>query len=120
MPSESDRSKRANFALALFLVGFCLAMASTAAASSRHLLGVPWWGDPGGCYYGANWKCWVYSHTADQGRTSCAVVDEYFDPGHTGPFGYKRAAAEDIANIAVGEGYQWAGGDLRNAPSCRT
>lgn len=110
MTAERDRSRRANFALALFLVGFCLAMASTAAASSRHLFGVPWWGDPGGCYYGPNWKCWVYSHSADQGRTSCAAVDEYFDPGHVGPFGYKRSAAIDIANIAVGEGYQWAGG----------
>jgi hypothetical protein len=38
------------------------------------------------------------------------VVDLGFDPGHVGRFGYTRAAAADIANIAVGEGYQWAGG----------
>jgi cell wall-associated NlpC family hydrolase len=56
----------------------------------------------------------VYSHTADQGRTSCAVVDVGYDPGHVGPFGYTRAAATDIANIAVGEGYQWAGGCYDN------
>src|SRR6266513_5867976 len=104
MSAERDTSKRANFALALFLVGFCLAMASTAAASSNRTQGVPWWGDPQGCYYGPpNSKCWVYSHPADQGKTSCAVVDEYYDPGHADPFGYTRSAATDIANIAVGE-----------------
>jgi hypothetical protein len=110
MSTGRNRSKRANFAGLLFLVAFCLVIASTAAASTRRVQGVPSWGDPGGCYYGAKSKCWVYSHTADQGSTSCAVVDEYYDPGHIGPSGYKRSAAANIANIAVGEGYQWAGG----------
>ena len=103
-------SRRATFALGLLLVGLCLMMASTAGAGSKRAKSVPWWGDPGGCYYGANSKCWVYSHPADQGHTSCQVLDIGADPGHIGPFGYTRAAASDIANIAVGEGYQWAGG----------
>jgi hypothetical protein len=103
-------SKRANFAFALLLVALSLVTAGTAMAAGRHAFGIPWWGDPGGCYYGPNWKCWVYNHPVDQGRTSCAVVDEYYDPGHVGPFGYKRSAAADVANIAIGEGYQWAGG----------
>lgn len=110
MSARKDRSKRANFALVLFLVGFCLAMVSTAAASTRRTQGVPSWGDPGGCYYGPNWKCWVYSHPADQNRTSCAVVDIGYNPGSVGPFGYTRAAATDVANTAMQEGYQWAGG----------
>ena len=42
------------------------------------------------------------------------MVDISFDPGHVGPFGYKRAAAAGIADIAVGEGYQWAGGCYDN------
>jgi hypothetical protein len=103
-------SKRANFASALLLLGLSLVIACTASASSRRVQGVPWWGDPQGCYWGANYKCWVYNHTSDQGRTSCAAVDEYYDPGHVGPFGYTRSAAAGIANIAIGEGYQWAGG----------
>ncbi len=119
MSAGRDRWKRANFARVLFLVGLCLAIASTAAASSRRAQGVPSWGDPGGCYYGAKSKCWVYSHPADQGQTTCQAVDEYYDPGHVDPFGYTRAAATEIANIAVGEGYQWAGGGLTNSPSCR-
>ncbi len=102
--------RRANFAFLLVLVGFCLVIAASATASSNRAQGVPEWGDPQGCYYGANSKCWVYSHSSDQGRTACAAVDIGFDPGHVGPFGYTRAAATDIANIAVGEGYQWAGG----------
>jgi hypothetical protein len=110
MSSRTGRLKRANFARVLFLVGFCLAMASTAAASSRRAQGVPWWGDPQGCYYGANSKCWVYSHPADQGRTSCSAVDISYNPGKVGPFGYKRSAAANVANIAMQEGYQWAGG----------
>ena len=103
-------SKRANFAFGALLVGLCLVIASGATAGQRHVQGVPDWGNPGGCYYGANAKCWVYSHTADQGRTSCLVVDVGYDPGHTGPFGLKRSNGAEIANIAVGEGYQWAGG----------
>lgn len=102
------RSLGAKLAFVLFLGAVGLAAASTASA------GVPGWGNPGGCYYGANSKCWVYSHPSDQGRTSCAVVDIAFDPGHIGPFGYTRAAATDIANIAVNEGYQWAGGCYDN------
>ena len=89
--------------------------ASTAGAGSRRAQSVPAWGDPGNCYYGPpNTKCWVYSHAADAGRTSCAVVDASYDPGHVGPYGYTRAAATDIANIANGEGYQWAGGCYDN------
>ena len=107
-------SKRANFAFALLLVAFTLVVACTASASTRHALGVPSWGDPGGCYWSPITKCWVYSHLSDQGRTSCAVVDEYYDPGHVGPFGYRRSAAADVANIAMGEGYQWAGGCYNN------
>ncbi len=104
-------SKRATFALGLLLVGLCLMTASTAGAGSSRAKDAPWWGDPGSCYYGPpNTKCWVYSHAADQGRTSCQVVDIGYDPGHVGPFGYKRAAAAGIADIAVGEGYQWSGG----------
>jgi len=102
------------FLLALVLAGVCLATASGAGAGSRRLASVPEWGNPGSCYYGANSKCWVYSHAADQGRTACAVVDIGWDPGHVGPFGYTRAAATDVANIAVGEGYQWAGGCYDN------
>ncbi len=89
-------------------------LASTAAGSSSRASGVPWWGDPQGCYYGANWKCWVYSHSSDQGRTTCLTADISYDPGHVGPFGYTRSAATDIANIAVGEGYQWSGGCYDN------
>src|SRR5438876_903803 len=107
-------SRRANFAFALLLLGFSLVIVASATASSKRIMGVPEWGDPQGCIYGANWKCWVYSHTSDQGRTSCAVVDVGYDPGHVGPFGYTRSAATDIANIAVGEGYQWAGGCYDN------
>lgn len=107
-------SKRANFAFALALVGFSLVIACTASAGIHRAKSVPWWGDPQGCYYGPNWKCWVYNHSADQGRTSCAAVDVSYDPGHTGPFGYKRAAAADVANIAMEEGYQWAGGCYDN------
>jgi len=103
-------SGRANFAFVLSLVAFSLMIACTATAGIRRVQGVPPWGNPGGCYYGPNWKCWVYSHPSDQARSSCAVVDEYYDPGHVGPFGYKRSAAADIANVALGEGYQWAGG----------
>jgi len=103
-------SKRANFALAALLVGFSLVIAATAMAGNRQSKAVPDWGDPQGCYYGPNWKCWVYSHTSDQGHTSCQVVDISYDPGHTGPFGLKRANGAEIADIAVGEGYQWAGG----------
>jgi hypothetical protein len=104
------KPKRAGLALALAAAGLCLVLVATAGASVRRSLGIPDWGDPGGCYSGPNWTCWVYSHGSDQGRTSCRVVDIGFDPGHVGPFGYKREAATDIANIAVGEGYQWAGG----------
>ena len=107
-------SGRANFAFVLLLLGFSLVIASSAAGGIRRAQGVPWWGDPGGCYYGVNSKCWVYNHSSDQGRTSCAVVDEYFNPGHVGPFGYTRSAAVDVANIAMGEGYQWAGGCYDN------
>ena len=108
-------SKRATFALGLLLIGLCLMTVSTAGAGSRQVKGVPWWGDPGGCYYGPpNTKCWVYLHTADQGRTSCQVVDIGYDPGHVGPFGYTRSAAAAIADIAVGEGYQWSGGCYDN------
>jgi hypothetical protein len=85
-----------------------LVMAAGAAA------GIPGWGNPGGCYYGASSKCWVYSHTSDQGRSSCQVVDVDYDPGHTGPNSYTRSAATGIANIAVNEGYQWAGGCYDN------
>jgi hypothetical protein len=107
-------SKRANFAFAALLVAFSLVVAATATAGNRHVTSVPSWGDPGGCYFGPNWKCWVYSHSADQGRTSCQVVDSSYDPGHVGPFGLKRANAAEIANIAIGEGYQWAGGCYDN------
>jgi hypothetical protein len=107
-------SRRANFGFALLLVGFSLVIACAATASSRRADSVPDWGNPQGCYYGANWKCWVYNHATDQGRTSCAVVDISYDPGHVGSFGYKRAAAADIANIALNEGYQWAGGCYDN------
>lgn len=107
-------SKRANFGLALLLLGLSLVTAVSASAGVRRAASVPPWGDPGGCYYGANWKCWVYSHPADVGRTACQVVDLGFDPGHIGPFNYTRPAAADIANIAVGEGYQWAGGCYDN------
>src|SRR5438046_5396536 len=107
-------SRRANFAFALLVLGFSLVIAASATAGIRRASGVPWWGDPQGCLYGANWKCWVYNHPSDQGRTSCAVVDEYYDPGHVGPFGYTRSAAADVANIAMGEGYQWAGGCYDN------
>jgi len=103
-------AKRANFALALLLVAFGLVIACTATAGTRRAQGVPDWGNPGGCYWSPNTRCWVYSHSGDQGRTSCAVVDISYDPGHVGPFGYRRSAAADVANIAVGEGYQWAGG----------
>lgn len=103
-------SRRVNLAFALLFAGVSLVVSSTSAAGNRRAQSVPYWGDPQGCYYGANWKCWVYSHSADQGRTSCAVVDVSYDPGHVGPFGYTRSAATDIANVAVGEGYQWAGG----------
>ena len=91
-----------------------LSLATQAGAGSRRSQGVPGWGNPGGCYYGANSKCWVYSHPADQGRTSCQVLDISADPGHTGPNTYTRSAATGIANIAVGEGYQWAGGCYDN------
>lgn len=84
--------------------------ASTAAAATSRARGVPSWGSPGGCYYGVSSKCWVYSHPSDQGRTSCQVVDEYYDPGHANAGAYTRTDATDIANVAVGEGYQWAGG----------
>jgi hypothetical protein len=114
MSTKSDKSKRGNFLSVVLLVGFCLAIASTAAATSRRTQGVPWWGDPQGCYYGPNWKCWVYSHPADQGRTSCSVVDISYNPGSVGPFGYTRSGASDIANIAMQEGYQWAGGCYDN------
>jgi hypothetical protein len=107
-------SKRMSLALVLTLAGLCLLLAAIAGASNRRVQSVPSWGDPGSCYYGANTKCWVYSHASDQGRTSCLVADVDYDPGHVGPFGYKRAAAADIANIAVGEGYQWAGGCYDN------
>jgi hypothetical protein len=115
-------SKRANFAFALALLGFALVIACIASAANRRVKSVPDWGNPGACYYGATWKCWVYNHPSDQGRTSCAVVDISYDPGHVGPFGYRRAAATDIANIAVEEGYQWAGGcynddDTDNRPN---
>lgn len=103
-------SRRVTFVAALLLLGCSLVMGATASAGTRRTKSVPSWGNPGGCYYGANSKCWVYSHSSDQGRTSCSVVDIGYNPGHVGPFGYKRAAAADIANIAVGEGYQWAGG----------
>ena len=103
-------SKRANFAFGALLVALCFVTASGATAGERRAQGVPDWGNPGGCYYGANAKCWVYSHTADQGRTSCLAIDIGYDPGHTGPFGLKRSNGAEIANIAVGEGYQWAGG----------
>jgi hypothetical protein len=103
-------SKRANFGFAILLVGFCLVIASGATAGQLRSQGIPDWGNPGGCYYGPNWMCWVYSHPADQGRTSCYVADITFDPGHTGPFGLKRSNGAEIANIAIGEGYQWAGG----------
>ena len=108
-------SKGANFAFAALLVAFSLVIAATATAGNQRVRSVPSWGDPGGCYYGPpNSKCWVYSHTADQGRTSCQVVDIGYDPGHIGPFGLKRANAAEIANIAIGEGYQWAGGCYDN------
>ena len=97
-----------------------LSLATQAGAGSRRSQDIPGWGNPGGCYYGANSKCWVYSHPADQGRTSCQVLDISADPGHTGPNTVTRSSATEIANIAVGEGYQWAGEGLRNAPSCRT
>src|SRR5579872_4873544 len=102
------RSRSASVVLVLFLVAVGLAAASTAGAQ------VPAWGNPGQCYYGGNSKCWVYSHAMDQGLTSCAVVDMAFDPGHVGPFGYTRSAATDIANVAINEGYQWAGGCYDN------
>ena len=98
----------------LFLLGFCLAAATTAAAGVRHAESVPSWGNPGGCYYGASTKCWVYSHALDQGHMSCSVVDISFDPGHTGPYGWKRSQAAAIANAALHEGYQWAGGCYDN------
>jgi len=107
-------SKRTCLTLVAALAAICLLLSATAGANSRRTAGVPGWGDPGGCYYGPNWKCWVYSHTADQGKTSCQVIDADYDPGHVGPNAYKRAAAADIANIAVGEGYQWAGGCYDN------
>ncbi|HEX3455983.1 MAG TPA: hypothetical protein VHS03_15270 [Gaiellaceae bacterium] len=91
-----------------------LVLAAGATAGISRSLGVPGWGNPGGCYYGANSKCWVYSHAADQNRTSCQVVDLDYDPGHSGPNSYTRSAATDIANIAVNEGYQWAGGCYDN------
>jgi len=110
MSAKNDKAKRSNFLSLLFLVGFCLAMATTAAASSHRTKSVPPWGDPQGCYYGPNWKCWVYSHPSDQSRTSCKIVDIVYDPGHVGPFGYTRSQAAGIANIAMHEGYQWSGG----------
>ncbi len=91
-----------------------LSLATQAGAGSRRSQEVPGWGNPGGCYYGANSKCWVYSHPADQGRTSCQVLDISADPGHTGPNTVTRSSATEIANIAVGEGYQWAGGCYDN------
>src|SRR5215469_10146485 len=94
--------------------GLALALAAGVAAGTRRNLSVPGWGNPGGCYYGANSKCWVYSHSVDQGFTSCQVLDISADPGHTGPNTYTRSAATDIANIAVNEGYQWAGGCYDN------
>jgi hypothetical protein len=110
MSTRIDRSKTANFALAVAVVGCSLVLAAVAAAGGRRIDSVPSWGDPQGCYFGATTKCWVYSHPADQSRTSCAVVDLSYDPGHVGPFGMTRANAADLANIAVGEGYQWSGG----------
>jgi hypothetical protein len=107
-------SRRVNFAFTVLLVAFSLVIAASATAGNERSSSVPSWGDPGGCYYGPNWKCWVYSHTADQGRTSCQVVDIGYDPGHVGPFGLKRSNAAEIANIAIGEGYQWAGGCYDN------
>jgi hypothetical protein len=109
-----DRSKRIGLALVVSLAGLCLVLTATAGASSKRSQGVPGWGDPGGCYYGVNAKCWVYQHPADQGRSSCQVVDIAYDPGHSGPSTYRRSAATDVANIAVGEGYQWAGGCYDN------
>src|SRR5579864_1293892 len=89
----NGRSLGTRLALVFLLAAAGLGAAATAGA------GAPGWGNPGGCYYGTSTKCWVYSHPSDQGRTSCAVVDVAFDPGHVGPFGYTRAAATDIANI---------------------
>ena len=114
MTVRFDSTKRVALSLVSLVAAFCLVLTATAGAGSRRSRGVPDWGNPGGCYYGANSKCWVYSHASDQRRTSCRVVDLGYDPGHAGPFGYKRAAATDIANIAVGEGYQWAGGCYDN------
>jgi hypothetical protein len=100
----------------LLIAGFCLVIAPAASARNHRTDAVPSWGNPGSCYYANNYGCWVlgWNHAADQGRTVCRVVDISYDPGHVGPFGYKRAAARDIANIAVGEGYQWAGGCYDN------
>ncbi|HZR93006.1 MAG TPA: hypothetical protein VFA44_11445 [Gaiellaceae bacterium] len=99
--------------LVLFGAGFGAVAAPGFAAAGRGAW-VPGWGDPGSCYYGANSKCWVYSHPADQGRTACRVADISYDPGHVGPGGYSRQAATEIANIADREGYQWAGGCFDN------
>ena len=59
---------------------------------------------------------------AEQGSSGAVgqVADIGYSPGSVGPWGFTRSAATGIANIAMHEGYQWAGGDLRNAPSCRT
>jgi hypothetical protein len=111
MMSGNVVSKRVNLFFLPFALAFSLVMAATASAGTARLRSVPSWGNPQSCYYGPpNTKCWVYHHNADQGRTSCAVVDIGYNPGSVGPFGYKRWQAASIADAARHEGYQWAGG----------
>ena len=110
---EADRSRARAVSLAVTL---CSYLTATAGASSRRSQGVPGWGDPGGCYYGANCEVLGLLAPGRPGTDELPGRRHRLRPrAHVGPFGLQRAsAATEIANIAVGEGYQWAGGCYDN------
>jgi len=54
MTVRFDSTKRVALSLVSLVAAFCLVLTATAGAGSRRSRGVPDWGNPGGCYYGAN------------------------------------------------------------------